>query len=99
MAAITAVKSAIVALAVDAAANSHQPRFSGKAMKVRALGYIGGGLLLVPQFTLLADTASGTRPGFSAAGPPGQARALFEGAPTPVSNDDLKGLHLSVTAE
>lgn len=27
------------------------------------------------------------------------ARALFEGAPTPVSNDDLKGLHLSVTAE
>ena len=46
-AAITAVKAAVVALAVDAAANSHQPRFSGKAMKVRALGYIGG-LLVVP---------------------------------------------------
>jgi hypothetical protein len=44
---ITAVKSAIVALAVDAAVNSSQPRFSGKAMKVRALGYIGG-LLVVP---------------------------------------------------
>ena len=44
---ITAVKSAIVALAVDAAVNSNQPRFSGKAMKVRALGYIGG-LLVVP---------------------------------------------------
>lgn len=46
-AAITAVKSAIVALAVDAAANSHQPRFSGKAMKIRAVGYIGA-LLIVP---------------------------------------------------
>jgi hypothetical protein len=44
---ITAVKSAIVALAVDAAVNSHQPRFSGKAMKVRAVGYIGA-LFIVP---------------------------------------------------
>jgi D-tyrosyl-tRNA(Tyr) deacylase len=43
-----------------------------------SLRQIGGGLLLVPQFTLLADTSRGTRPGFSAAGPPGQARALFE---------------------
>lgn len=40
---------------------------------------IGGELLLVPQFTLLADTSRGNRPGFAAAGPPGQARALFEG--------------------
>jgi hypothetical protein len=46
-AAITAVKAAIVALAVDAAVNSHQPRFQGKAMKVRAVGYIGT-LLVVP---------------------------------------------------
>jgi hypothetical protein len=46
-AAITAVKAAIVALAVDAAVNSHQPRFRGKAMKVRAVGYIGA-LLVVP---------------------------------------------------
>lgn len=38
-----------------------------------------GGLLLVPQFTLLADTRKGTRPGFSNAAPPAQARALFEG--------------------
>lgn len=38
---------------------------------------IGGGLLLVPQFTLLADTARGTRPGFSRAAPPQQARELF----------------------
>ena len=41
------MKSVIVALAVDAAVNSDKPRFSGKAMKVRALGYIGG-LLVVP---------------------------------------------------
>lgn len=46
-AAIATVKSAIVALAVDAAVNSHQPRFSGKAMKIRALGYIGA-LFIVP---------------------------------------------------
>jgi hypothetical protein len=46
-AAITAIKSAIVALAVDAALNSDQPRFSGKAMKIRAAGYVGA-MLLVP---------------------------------------------------
>lgn len=39
---------------------------------------IGGGLLLVPQFTLAADTRKGTRPGFSTAAPPEMARALFE---------------------
>ncbi len=38
----------------------------------------GGGLLLVPQFTLAADTRSGTRPGFSAAAPPDRASALFD---------------------
>ena len=46
-AAITAVKAAIIALAVDAAVNSDSPRFSGKAMKIRAVGYIGS-LLVVP---------------------------------------------------
>jgi D-aminoacyl-tRNA deacylase len=39
---------------------------------------IGGGLLLVPQFTLAADTRKGTRPGFSHAAPPEQGRRLFE---------------------
>ena len=38
----------------------------------------GGGLLLVPQFTLAADTSGGNRPGFSAAAPPDQGRALFD---------------------
>ena len=38
----------------------------------------GGGLLLVPQFTLAADTRSGRRPGFSTAAPPALGRELFE---------------------
>ncbi|QOW20702.1 D-tyrosyl-tRNA(Tyr) deacylase [Lysobacter ciconiae] len=37
----------------------------------------GGQLLLVSQFTLVADTASGMRPGFSTAAPPEQAEPLF----------------------
>jgi D-tyrosyl-tRNA(Tyr) deacylase len=36
-----------------------------------------GGLLLVPQFTLAADTRKGTRPGFSTAAAPEVARDLF----------------------
>jgi D-tyrosyl-tRNA(Tyr) deacylase len=43
----------------------------------RSLRDCGGALLLVPQFTLAADTRSGTRPGFSTAAPPDQARTLF----------------------
>lgn len=42
-----------------------------------SLADIGGGLLLVPQFTLAADTHKGTRPGFSTAETPDLARALF----------------------
>ena len=38
----------------------------------------GGGLLLVPQFTLAADTHKGTRAGFSTAAVPELARTLFE---------------------
>lgn len=37
-----------------------------------------GGLLLVPQFTLAADTRKGTRPGFSTAAPPAEGRRLFD---------------------
>ena len=36
-----------------------------------------GGLLLVPQFTLAADTTGGTRAGFSTAAEPARARQLF----------------------
>ena len=39
---------------------------------------VQGGLLLVPQFTLAADTRSGNRPGFSTAAPPELGRTLFD---------------------
>ena len=38
----------------------------------------GGALLLVPQFTLAADTDSGHRPSFSGSAPPDEAHAMFE---------------------
>ncbi|MDF1527749.1 MAG: D-aminoacyl-tRNA deacylase [Sedimenticola sp.] len=37
-----------------------------------------GGLLLVPQFTLAADTQKGTRPGFSTAATPEEGARLFD---------------------
>ena len=39
---------------------------------------VRGELLLVPQFTLVAETAKGTRPGFSTGMPPEEGRQLFE---------------------
>lgn len=44
----------------------------------RSLRDIAGGLLLVPQFTLAADTAKGTRASFTSAAAPDEARRLFE---------------------
>ncbi|MBL4915884.1 D-aminoacyl-tRNA deacylase [Szabonella alba] len=44
----------------------------------RALTETGGAALVVSQFTLAADTSRGNRPGFSAAAPPDQGRALYE---------------------
>ncbi|MBM4214560.1 MAG: D-tyrosyl-tRNA(Tyr) deacylase [Gammaproteobacteria bacterium] len=44
----------------------------------RSLTDTGGGLLLVPQFTLAADTRQGNRPGFSTAAPPEKAERLFD---------------------
>jgi D-tyrosyl-tRNA(Tyr) deacylase len=38
---------------------------------------IHGGLLLIPQFTLAADTDKGNRPSFASAAPPEQGRELF----------------------
>ena len=52
---------------------------------------VGGSVLLVPQFTLAADTRKGNRPGFSRAASPELGRRLFDflvhlgtGAPVPV---------------
>jgi D-tyrosyl-tRNA(Tyr) deacylase len=38
---------------------------------------IGGELLAVPQFTLVADTRSGTRPGFSSGASPAEGERMF----------------------
>jgi D-tyrosyl-tRNA(Tyr) deacylase len=45
----------------------------------RSLADTGGRLLLVSQFTLAADTASGMRPGFSTAMAPAEAEPIFAG--------------------
>ena len=44
----------------------------------RSLLDVGGGALVVSQFTLAADTSRGNRPGFSQAAPPDEGRALYE---------------------
>lgn len=43
----------------------------------RSITDVAGGLLLVPQFTLAADTRSGTRPSFTPAAPPADGLRLF----------------------
>ena len=42
------------------------------------VGQVGGGVLLVPQFTLAADTRSGMRPSFTTAADPAEGRRLFD---------------------
>jgi len=44
----------------------------------RSVQDIGGGLLVVSQFTLAADTSGGNRPSFTGAAPAAQGRALYE---------------------
>ncbi|WP_395011668.1 D-aminoacyl-tRNA deacylase [Undibacterium sp.] len=44
----------------------------------RSVTDVQGGLLLVPQFTLAADTQSGTRPSFTPAAPPELGKQLFD---------------------
>lgn len=39
---------------------------------------VQGGLLVVPQFTLVADTSSGTRPSFSSGASPAEGERLFQ---------------------
>lgn len=50
----------------------------GEARMNLSLADVGGGLLLVSQFTLAADTQKGMRPSFSSAAPPEEGRRLFE---------------------
>jgi D-tyrosyl-tRNA(Tyr) deacylase len=44
----------------------------------RSLLDVGGGALVVSQFTLLADTAKGNRPSFTEAAPPEEAELLYD---------------------
>ena len=44
----------------------------------RSVQDVGGGLLIVSQFTLAADTQSGNRPGFSNAAPPALGETLYD---------------------
>jgi D-tyrosyl-tRNA(Tyr) deacylase len=64
-------------------------RFVDKLLKLRIFGDdagrmnrsvqdVGGGLLIVSQFTLAADTAGGNRPSFTGAAPAELGRALYE---------------------
>jgi D-tyrosyl-tRNA(Tyr) deacylase len=57
----------------------------------RSLLDVGGGALVVSQFTLLADTAKGNRPSFTDAAPPEEAEPLYERF-----CDDLRALGIDV---
>ncbi len=59
----------------------------------RSVADINGGVLLVSQFTLSADTGSGMRPGFSRAMPPTEAQLLYSDM-----LDELKRRHPVVAA-
>ena len=55
-----------------------------------ALGAVGGQLLVISQFTLLADTESGRRPSFIRAAPPMEAQRLYEHFVSLVRQRDVK---------
>ena len=53
--------------------------FADEAGKMnRSVQDVQGGLLIISQFTLAADTAGGNRPSFSGAAPPAHGRALYD---------------------
>jgi D-tyrosyl-tRNA(Tyr) deacylase len=75
--------------AEPADAEPHADRLVAKLMKLRIFGDdagrmnrsvqdVGGGLLVVSQFTLAADVAGGNRPSFTGAAPPELGRRLYE---------------------
>jgi len=55
-----------------------------------ALRQVGGELLVISQFTLLADTESGRRPSFLRAAPPEEAKRLYEHFLSLVRNGGVK---------
>ncbi len=69
--------------------DAHAERMLAKILKLRIFGDdagkmnrsvqdVAGGLLVVSQFTLAADTSSGNRPGFSSAAVPAEGLRLYE---------------------
>jgi D-tyrosyl-tRNA(Tyr) deacylase len=69
--------------------DAHASRLVSKLLKLRVfaddagkmnrnLAEVGGGLLVVSQFTLAADTSGGNRPSFTGAAPPAQGQRLYE---------------------
>lgn len=77
----------------------------GQGRMNRSLLDIGGGLLLVPQFTLAADTKKGKRPGFSTAAAPAEGERLFGEllaqacARLPATRAGVFGAHMRVQLE
>jgi D-tyrosyl-tRNA(Tyr) deacylase len=56
---------------------SYRVFYDGDKKMNLSVADINGGVLVVSQFTLVADTKSGTRPGFSTAKPPTEAKSLY----------------------
>ena len=70
---IKTIASAVLAAVVLCAA----PAFADGKMNL-SLKAVGGGILVASQFTLAADTNSGTRPSFSPAADPALGKTLYE---------------------
>ena len=75
---------------------------AGSKFNLSALD-VGAGVLLVSQFTLVADTSGGLRPSFTDAAPPAEAEALFDALVSEVGKAGLRvatgrfGAHMLVT--
>jgi D-tyrosyl-tRNA(Tyr) deacylase len=93
----------VVLLGVERGDAEHEA-FEDEAGKMnRSLAEVGGDLLLVPQFTLPADTRKGTRPSFTPAAPPEEGERLFDHAVEcararhPVVETGRFGAHMAVS--
>ncbi len=79
--------------------------FADEAGKMnRSVVDVGGGILLVSNFTLQGDCRKGRRPGFDAAGPPEPAEVLYEKVAELIARSDVLvakgsfGAHMQVAS-